>query len=118
MSPPLLCYLRRERRKWAFTQEELAFLLGKTSTPHISRLEQGKSPPSAAILIACEVLFDTTSRTIFPKRYTEIEELVLARAAELYALLESEKTPAAHKKKEFLHTLLNRAITHLNQEGT
>lgn len=114
MSSRVHCYLRRERRKWALTQKELAFLLSKASSSHMSRLEQCARLPSTAILIASEVLFGLSPREIFPTLYGEIEEKVLARAATLYELLEREASMAATKKKEFLAALLDRAITRLN----
>ncbi|MEW6312995.1 MAG: hypothetical protein AB1513_02935 [Pseudomonadota bacterium] len=84
----------------------------------MSRLEQCKRFPSTPILIACEVLFGLSPRTIFPMLYAEIEEKVLAHAARLYEELERETSLVAAKKKEFLSAVLKRAITRLNnQEG-
>lgn len=114
MSSRVHCYLRRERRKWALTQKELAFLLEKTSSAHMSRLEHCKRPPSVRILIACEVLFGIPARKLFPKLYADIEESVLARAATIYETLERDFGRAATKKKELLSALLKRAITRLN----
>lgn len=115
MSSRVHCYLRKERRKWALTQKELAFLLERTSSAHMSRLEQCKRLPSARILIACEVLFGIPARKLFPKLYADIEESVLARAATLYETLEGDFGRVAVKKKELLSALLKRAITRLNE---
>lgn len=107
-------YLRRERRKWALTQKDLVFLLGKSCPAHMSRLEHGKRPPSAHILIACEMLFGVPAQSIFPKIYADIEECVLAHAATLFETLENDPGSEAIKKKELLSALLKRAITRLN----
>lgn len=108
-------YLRTHRRKWALTQKELAFLLGRKSSTQVSRLEQGKRIPGIDIMLACEVLFGLTPRNTFPKRYTDIEEAVLARAATLYKRLDKETSRDAMRKKEFLSAALKRAITRLNE---
>ena len=115
MSSPVHSYLRTHRRKWALTQEELAFLLGQKSSAHISRLEQGKRLPGTDVVLACEVLFGITPRSLFPKLYEDVEKAVLARAATLYKRLDKEMSKAAMRKKEFLSTILHRAVTQLNK---
>jgi transcriptional regulator with XRE-family HTH domain len=113
-SPHVHSYLRTHRRKWALTQKELIFLLGRDCASSISRLEQGKRTPGAATLLACEVLFGITPRELFPKLYLEAEEGLLARAAELYEKLERDKGPVAARKRELLDIVLRRAITRVN----
>lgn len=108
-------YLRTHRRKWALTQEELAFLLGRKSSTQVSRLEQGKRIPGMDIVLACEVLFGVTPSSFFPKFYADIEEAVLSRAAMLYKRLDKETSRVAMRKKEFLSVALKRAITRLNE---
>lgn len=115
MSLRVQSYLRTERRKWALTQKELTFLLGRKSPTHTSRLEQGKRIPSADALLACEILFGIHPRILFPKLYADVEEQVLARASTLYEQLEQEGSLPAQRKKEFLSAALKRAITRLNQ---
>lgn len=114
MSPSIHSYIRTHRRKWALTQKELVFLLGRKSSTHVSRLEQAKRTPHVEIIIACEILFGTPSDQLLPKLYEEVEEEVMARAAELYEKLEGESGHAAARKKEFLSTVLKRAITRFN----
>lgn len=110
MPSRITCYLRRERRKWAFTQQELAFLFGRTSAAHISRLEQCVRVPSARVLIAARVLFGMPVEKMFPTLYTEIEESVLARASELLDRLENDLSLDALRKKEILAALLANAL--------
>ncbi len=116
MSSPIHEYLRTSRRKWALTQKELAFLLGHKSPTHISRLEQGKRIPSKEVVLACEVLFELPPRKCFPKLYVEIEEAILTRASTLYERLDKKTSKTATRKKEFLNSALNRAITRLNSQ--
>lgn len=115
MQSPVHGYLRTHRRKWALTQKELAFLLGRKSSTQVSRLEKGKRIPSMDIVLACEVLFGLTPRSFFPKLYADIEEIVLVRAAMLYKRLDKETSRVAMRKKEFLSAALKRAITRLNE---
>ena len=115
MSSPVHSYLRAHRRKWALTQKELAFLFGRKSSTHVSRLEKHKRMPAIEIVLACEILFDTTPRALYPKLYADIEERVLARASKLYERLERETNYTAVRKKELLSVALKRAITRLNE---
>lgn len=115
MSSPVHSYLRTHRRKWALTQKELAFLLGHKSATHVSRLEQGKRIPGTDVVLACEVLFGITPRSCFPHLYTGVEEAVHSRAAILHESLEKKTGKAAMRKKEFLSSVLKRAITSPNQ---
>jgi transcriptional regulator with XRE-family HTH domain len=110
-SPRIHSYLRKHRRQWALTQKELIFLLGRDCASLISRLEQGKRVPCAAMLLACEILFGSTSRELFPKLYTDVEDGVLQRAAKLYEEIERHEGPVAARKKEFINIVLKRAVT-------
>lgn len=115
MSSPVHSYLRTNRREWALTQKELAFLFGRKSSTHISRLEQGKRVPPIDIVLASEILFDKTPRALYPQFYAAIEEEVLARASRLYERLEHKKNNTNARKKEFLAIVLKRAIIRLNE---
>lgn len=115
MSSSVHSYLRTHRRKWALTQKELAFLFGRKSSTHVSRLEQRKRIPTIDIVLACEILFDMPTRALYPKLYADIEEKVLARASKLYEHLERGTNHTAARKKELLSVVLKRAITRLNE---
>lgn len=113
MSTPVHSYLRTHRRRWALTQRELAFLVGRNSSTHVSRLEHDKRMPRTDIMLACAVLFGVTPADMFPKIHADVEEEVLARAAKLYEVLEKKTSKDAMRKKELLNILLERAITRL-----
>lgn len=114
MSSSIHSYIRTHRRKWALTQKELAFLLGRKSSAHISKLEQAKRSPTVDVILACKILFGVSSGQLLPKLYEEVENEVMARAAELYEKLEGKQSRSAARKKEFLSEVLKRAITRLN----
>jgi transcriptional regulator with XRE-family HTH domain len=113
LSSTIHSYIRTHRRKWALTQKELAFLLGRKSSTHVSKLEQAKRTPTVDIIIACEIIFGMSSGQLLPKLYEEVEGDVMARAAELYEKIDGKKSRAAARKKELLSAVLNRAITRL-----
>lgn len=115
MSSPIQNYLRTKRREWALTQKELAYLLGRKSPAHISRVEQGSRKPQIDIALGGEVLFGLTPEQLFPTLYADIEESVLARAATLYEKLDKEESKIAERKKMLLTDAMNRAVNRLNQ---
>lgn len=111
MSPRVPSYLRKARREWGLTQRELAVLLGVKSRAHISRLESLSRTPSIDVLLAFEVLFGVSAKELFPMKYTHIEEVILRRAAVLYAQLEDDDRLRAKRIRELLLLAKRRAIT-------
>ena len=73
--------------------------------------------PGADIIIACEILFGVSSQELFPKLYADIEERVIARASELFEVLEGKKGPVIERKKELLSAVLNRAIIRISSSA-
>jgi transcriptional regulator with XRE-family HTH domain len=102
-------YLRPQRRRWGFTQKELAFIIGGKSGTAVSRLEQGRRRPSLAAAFALHILFGTDPVEIFPALFAEIERAVLARAYDLYERLQGDRSKAARMKLDFLEEMFARA---------
>ncbi len=109
MDRRLKTYLRTLRRRWGLTQKELAFLIGASGGPQISKLEQLKRLPSLAAAIACVVIFDSSPYKLFPGLFEDIEEAVLQRATELYEELQGNPSASARTKLDFLEEVLNRS---------
>lgn len=108
---PLLfpCYLRMVRKRWALTQRELAALLGATTREHISRLENCRAHPSAALLLSLEVVFGKAPHTLFPEFYDEIEDRVVRN---LYRMQqELERGDADDVRQRTKHQLLAEALS-------
>ena len=109
MKKRLRCYLRSYRRRWGFTQQELAFILGIKGNGHISRLERGEASPTLAIVLALYVMFGTAPEELFPALFAEIEDHAVARAYDLYERLQGGSSKATRMKLDFLEAVFERA---------
>ena len=109
MEKRLRCYLRPQRRRWGFTQKELAFIIGAKSRTGVSRLEHGKRPPSLAAAFALHIVFGTDAAELFPAHFAEVENGVLARAYDLYERMQGDRSKATRIKLDFLERMFARA---------
>jgi hypothetical protein len=101
-------YLRPSRRRWGFTQGELAFLLGYKTGKSISRIEALKQAPTLNAALSCAVIFNTAPVKLFPSALYEAEQTVLDRANELYEELQGDPSKATQIKLDFLEALIKR----------
>ena len=101
-------YLRPFRRRWGFTQGELAFLLGLKTGKAVSRIEAQKQTPTFTAALSCAVIFNTAPVKLFPGLLSDTEQSIIARARELYDELQGESSKAARTKLDFLEVLLAR----------
>ena len=108
MKKKLDCYLRPYRRRWGFTQKELAYLFGSKSST-VSRLENRQRQPSLMVAFACLIIFGTSPIELFPGLFAEIEEDVMTRAYDLYERLQGNSSKAARIKLDFLEEAFTRA---------
>lgn len=76
-------HLRPHRKRSAFTQAEIAFLLGHGLSSTVSRYETGTREPDLRSAFAYAIIFDADARELFAKVYQEVVDAVSARAAEL-----------------------------------
>ena len=103
-----ISYLRPLRRRWGLSQKELAFLIGaKTATP-VARIEGLKQRPSMAVGLAIELIFDTSTKALFPSFIEEIREGVHRRATDLYEELQGQRSRVTRTKLDFLEIILIR----------
>jgi DNA-binding XRE family transcriptional regulator len=108
MDTRIKSYLRPLRRRWGFTQKELAFLIGAGSAGVISRIEGFKRAPSLTATFAFVVFFDTPPMELFPELHWRAREAVLLRAYELYESLQGNPSRATRMKLDFLEEALAR----------
>ena len=101
-------YLRPFRRRWGFSQGELAFLLGFKTGKAVSRIEALKQTPALDAALSCAVIFNTAPVKLFPGLLSDAEQSVLARARQLYDELQGEPSKATRIKLDFLEALLAR----------
>ena len=75
MKHTLPVYLRTYRRQAGLSQRELAGLIGCSDDGAVCRMERSHRRPSLATAMACEIVFGTSLRELFPDMYEEVEQL-------------------------------------------
>jgi transcriptional regulator with XRE-family HTH domain len=108
-----LCAIRRERRSWGLSQQELAALLGFTDRTRISRIEHGERIPGLETALACATLFGVSLGELFPQLAARVRERLEDRIAKLGEGLLHPTNPSRSRKQE----LLMRALAHANEEA-
>src|SRR5438874_1935251 len=107
---PLPNYLRTFRRRFGFSQKEIAILLGGVSGTKISRYENFSRMPNLATVWAYEVVFRRSARELFAGRYVAVSTAVQTRAKDLIDQLSvhstSSREPHLDRKLAFLHMIL------------
>jgi transcriptional regulator with XRE-family HTH domain len=109
MSHRSLNQLRAERLHWKLSGLELARLLGLRNRCSTSRLERSSARPTAAQILACEVVFGVPASELFPDLYDSAQDGVMRRAAVLSRKLEGRKDRASVRKKALLARMAERA---------
>jgi hypothetical protein len=102
-------YLGAHRKRWALTKQDLAHLIGYRARDPISRCEASLREPTIRLAIGCEVVFGLTSRELFPALYTDVEDIVMDRAAALDERLRGRDDPGSARKRELLRLMVERA---------
>jgi transcriptional regulator with XRE-family HTH domain len=104
-----LNYVRRNRKHWALSQEELGQLLGMSQSA-ASRLESGETPPDLSIAFALQVIFSRSPRALFKNIYRRVEEDVMAAAAKMDRELRDSTDSASARKQQLLQSMVVRSI--------
>src|SRR5262245_27143318 len=102
MDQRLKSYVRSLRRRYGFTQRELAFLIGTKSGTVISRVERMKRTPSFSAALACAVIFGVEP----PGSFSEVRDLVLQPATTLYEELQGNPLKSTRNFLEILRARL------------
>lgn len=100
--------VRRYRKHWALSQDDLSYLLG-ISQSALSRSEGGDCPPEFETVVGLQVVFNRSPRALFSRAYDAVEELVMARAAEMDLALEGKADRRSLRNRELLETMSARA---------
>lgn len=105
-------YLRTLRLRAAFTQDEVAFLLGTFDRTHVSRHESGKGIPILADYRAYELIFGAGIATVYENEQIEIAKRVCTRARTLHESLgHRTKDPLRKQKRAALERIIRRCST-------
>jgi DNA-binding XRE family transcriptional regulator len=113
----LISHIRPLRRRWGFTQQEFAWLIGGQSHTSISRIERLKANPSLDAAIACSIIFDMPLIELFPYSYMQVYEKLLLRAQDLYEELQGTPAQGTRRKLDFLEDVLARTKKRARANG-
>lgn len=80
-------YLRSLRRRSAFSQEDVAFLLGAFTGTRVSRHETGACAPPLEVALAYEVIFDVAIAEVYDDERARIAAQIGKRAKTLHESL-------------------------------
>lgn len=101
-------YVRRNRLRWALSQDDLASLLG-VSQSIVSRCETPDYLPDAHVALGLQVIFGHSPRALFPGQYTKIENTIMAAGAKLDRSLGERRDHASETKRRLLTGMAHRA---------
>jgi len=104
-------YLLQNRKRLAFSQEEVAFLLGATGESKgckVSRDENRTREPGLKDVLAYELIYGKTARELFAGVYEEVEQDLAQRAKILTYRKTQNSSP---QRQEVLINLVSQIIT-------
>lgn len=100
--------LRHLRCRWSLSQDELAELLD-VSQGRISRYEKGEEHPTLSVVLALQVIFGRSPRSLVSALYDSVEEAVVGRAAAFERRVAGRKDHPSVKKQHLLSAMMQRA---------
>jgi transcriptional regulator with XRE-family HTH domain len=101
MSARLENYLRTYRKRFGFSQTEIAILLGNQSRAMISRYERQATRPPLETALAYEAIFRVSAGNLFAGLYEKVEKEIAIRARLL-----AEKLAEEGNRKKALRKLV------------
>ncbi len=108
--------IRLLRRRAGLSQFELAALLGHHSHSQVSRYENGRRIPTAAELLALEIIFGVVPGGVFPHLREQAAEAVVARIDKLIKRPDAPlKSPARPSRK---HSHCLRILESIRQQSS
>ena len=111
MAKRLHNYLRTHRKRAAFSQDEVAFLLGCQYGTKVSRYERNARQPSLETALTYEVVFGIPVRELFAGHFEKVEAITLRRARVLARKLSAAtRTPLNARKLELLGQITSGSV--------
>ena len=102
-------YLRALRRRSAFSQEDVAFLLGAFTGTRVSRHETGACAPPLEVALAYEVIFDVAIADVYEDDRVRIATSIRKRAQTLHeSLAHRLHDPLRNEKRTALKRIISR----------
>jgi len=115
-------YLRTYRRRYGFSQAEIAMLLGAISGTKVSRYENFVRMPAVETIFAYEIIFDRPASELFAGAYQAIRIAVQPRVNRLLKRLTADAAakPGARaaRKLEFLRAIVDSASAGSSKKTT
>lgn len=99
--------VRNYRKSWALSQSELADLLSITR-PALTRLERETETTRLETAIGMLIVFGVDVNEIVPRTFARVEEVVMARAAQLEACLRGKTDKKSLRKRSLLSDMMQR----------
>jgi len=104
-------HLRRYRKRGAFTQSEMAFLLGIDCGTKVSRYENVQSTPDIYTVLAYQLFHDVPVQELFPQTNKDMATVVARRAHEFsIELAKQPDHPITNRKLQMLKAVIARMI--------
>jgi transcriptional regulator with XRE-family HTH domain len=113
MPSRLPTHVRRHRRAWALTQEELATLLGMRDAT-VSQYEQLVRVPGQKALVGLQFIFSTPAHDLFPAFGLPVIRAVRDNAVLMREALRAKTDRASSRKRRLLDDLITRSATLLS----
>ena len=92
-------YLRLNRKRLGFSEEEIAFLLGTHTACQVSRYEHFHRVPRLMTALAYHVIFRTSPPELFGGKYQKVERQIRRRAKHLLRRLEQRPARNSNTRK-------------------
>lgn len=100
--------LRRFRRSYGFTQEELSELMGLKDRSELSRIERGERPLRLEQLIRLKIIFDASLKDIAPKIWMRALNGLWEGTQTVIDVCSDKKSSGAREKCSFLKSAQER----------
>lgn len=112
-------YLKALRRRSAFSQEDVAFLLGAFTGTRVSRHETGACAPPLEVALAYEVIFEVAIADIYEEDLLRIAGSIRKRARTLHeSLAHRLKDPLRQEKRAALERIIKRCLSNQYEKET
>jgi DNA-binding XRE family transcriptional regulator len=101
-------HVRRNRKHWALSQDELALLLDLSQSV-VSRCEAGHQVPDIETALGLQVIFGRAPRALFPDLYRRVEEAVIRQATQLDRAMSKGGDRFVERKRALLSDMIERS---------
>ena len=101
--------LRRHRKQWALTQQQVAELIGLRARSVVSSYELGHGTPNLRSALAFQLVFGVPLTALYPNLSEDIEDAVMRKALTLDEVHRGRNDGTAVRVRELLQRLLSQA---------